>query len=303
MFARRHGRTCVVFAPAKVNLGLRVLGRRDDGFHQLETLMVAVRLYDRLQWTAARRFSFALHETCAVSDQVGVPCDHRNLVVRALRLLAESAGISPSGRVELWKAIPTASGLGGGSSDAAAALAMGNAAWNLNFPKQRLLDLAAQVGSDVPFFLAGGPAVCTGRGEMVLPVQGLPQLDLVVVKPAEGMSTPKAFAELDAPPWHGSQQPPAASQLASLIEELRSGAISRAAQSFKNDLQAIARRCVESIDRVLDALARLDVCGAVMSGSGSACFAVCRSKRHARSVAGCLSARSLGRVWATSTCH
>ncbi|MEQ8836838.1 MAG: hypothetical protein RID07_08545, partial [Lacipirellulaceae bacterium] len=171
-------------APAKLNLSLEVLGKRDDGFHELETLMVPVRLFDTLSWTTTASkesspFSFRL--TNPTSGDT--PADQTNLVVRAVELLAKEAGTAPQGVFTLTKRIPTQAGMGGGSSDAAAALMLANRAWGLNYPNQRLARLAAKLGSDVPFFLAGGPAVCQGRGERTQAVRGLQKLHFVVVKP------------------------------------------------------------------------------------------------------------------------
>ncbi len=145
-----------------MNLSLCLQGRRDDGYHELETVMLALRFYDELQLEAAEDGVLEL----TVSGADDVPTDERNLVIRAERLRT-ATGCSRGGKVRLTKRIPSQAGLGGGSSDAAAALVAGNRLWALGLSADQLSTIAATLGSDVPFFLAPRAAVCTGRGEQV----------------------------------------------------------------------------------------------------------------------------------------
>src|SRR3954466_7122588 len=138
MYARKIGAAWEVFAPAKLNLYLEVLGRRDDGFHELETLMAPIRLYDRLEWRPAEPdnpvgFTLQFDPSTPKNLQLAAPADQRNLVWRAADLLARSAGVAASGTFTLTKRIPAQAGLGGGSSDAAAALVVANSAWGINY--------------------------------------------------------------------------------------------------------------------------------------------------------------------------
>src|SRR5688500_12912001 len=148
MYPRKMGTAWEIFAPAKLNLYLDVLGRRNDGFHELETLMAPIRLYDHLRWeprdsAGSSAFSLGYHSTTSTQFQAVAPADTSNLVWRAIDLLAKSAGVNPTGQVTLTKRIPAQAGLGGGSSDAAAALLLANAAWGLGYSQNQLSGLAA----------------------------------------------------------------------------------------------------------------------------------------------------------------
>ena len=308
MHVRQVDTAWEVDSPAKLNLYLEVLGRRDDGFHELETLMAPVRLCDHLRWHPAagdnpRGFSLGYHPSTLRQLREAVPADHNNLVWRAAELLASNAGIQPTGHFTLTKRIPAQAGLGGGSSNAAAALALANAAWGLNYPTDRLARLAAQLGSDVPFFLAGRSAICRGRGERVEPVSGVPRLDVVIVKPPQGISTPAAFATLNAEEFNSSQANRSHSPARHLAEQLQGGKLVAAGRGLFNRLEVVAADLCRWIARLHDAFNRLDCLGHTMTGSGSAYFGVMRSARQARHAAGLLKSMELGIVLATATCR
>lgn len=298
MSPHQTGSAWEVYAPAKLNLYLDVLGSRADGFHELETLLVPVRIYDHLCWTdvpgppSLTVRSFLAPGLAPAEPLTSGP---ENLVLRAAQRLALAAGIAPHGHFELVKRIPSQAGLGGGSSDAAATLVLANAAWGLNYSREQLAELAADLGSDVPFFLAQGAAVCRGRGERVEPVSGLPRLSFVVVKPPASLSTAAVFRACQV-----AARP--AGVLPRLIEGLREGAISEAARWMVNRLQSAAAGLCPWVERVQRELAKQSFCGHLMTGSGSACFGVARSARQARRVAQLLSGKDLGSVFATSSC-
>src|SRR5436190_7755582 len=203
-------------APAKLNLFLDVLGRRGDGFHDLETLMVPIRLADQVSMTRTHptvqpsEISLDVH-TCwpmQTPDLLPVvPAGAHNLVVRSLKLLQERTGSAFGARVELVKRIPMAAGLGGGSSDAAAALRLANRVWQVNWDDDRLADLAAELGSDIPFFLSHGAAICRGRGERVERLPPLPPLYFVIVKPVDALGTGEVYQAHDS---IADQKPPVA---------------------------------------------------------------------------------------------
>ena len=155
-----------VAAPAKVNLTLAVKSRRSDGFHEIESFVVAVTLFDEL--SIASRLEPGIGLECTIGN---LPCDSRNLIHRAAVALAEDAGIEPALTIHLRKRIPIGAGLGGGSSDAAATLMALNDRWGLNRSVAQLSRLAARIGSDVPFFLLGSAAILRSRGERVEPVR------------------------------------------------------------------------------------------------------------------------------------
>lgn len=176
-------------APAKLNLTLRVTGRRDDGFHEIDTLMVALPgLHDVLTFSPSETLEF----TC---DDCSLPLDGGNLVVRAARAFAEAAGVSEGVRVHLGKNIPSGAGLGGGSSDAAATLLALQEMHGNPLGAAKLHEIAAALGSDVPFFLHDGPARCTGRGEIVTPApDAVPgPMSVLLLKPRFPVATVDAY--------------------------------------------------------------------------------------------------------------
>ncbi len=185
-------------APAKVNLTLRVLGKRQDGYHEVETLMAPLDLADEVVLVRRRE-----GEPVLECDSGDVPRDEGNLAVRALRLLEAKCGCELGLSIRLRKRIPVGAGLGGGSSDAAAVLVGGNQLGRLGLGARDLEALAAGLGADVSFFLAGRPCWCRGRGERVAPADVGGGLDLVLLKPAFPVATAEAYAA-----WEGAVEIP-----------------------------------------------------------------------------------------------
>ncbi len=177
-------------APAKINLSFRILGRRADGFHAIETLMAPVSLCDTLTITRAG----AGGEIKLVCDDPTLATGDDNLVVKAARLFLREARIDAGISLDLRKRIPHGAGLGGGSSDAAATLTGLNRMFDGRFSQDELQRVAAQLGSDVPFFIGGTAAKCSGRGEIVQPVSLGQALPLLLLKPGFGVSTPWAYS-------------------------------------------------------------------------------------------------------------
>lgn len=313
MFVRPFGAGCEVQTPAKLNLFLEVLGRRPDGFHELETLMTTVSLCDSLvcqvepdgpvrldcAWAvglqAASREASRADRACAWE---ALPPEHENLALRAVEALRRAAGEPRSARLRLIKRIPAAAGLGGASSDAAAALVAANEVWGLNWSRERLQAVAATLGSDIPFFLTAGgvwpgAAVCRGRGERIEPVPDWPTLAFVAVRPPVGLSTPAVFRECRPPAEPRSVEP--------LLEAARTGDLGRIGRLLHNGLQAAAGRLSPWIGRLEHEFNRLDLPGHAMSGSGSTYFGVCRHAGQARRAAGRLRNRVDGAVfWGTA---
>lgn len=299
-------------APAKINLFLEVLGKRDDGYHEVETLMAPITLYDTLffspqsegnieltsRWAAppqAKRQAGPSHANDdATDDRNGgpallapwgdLPAEDKNLAYRAVALLKERAGVRAGAAMQLVKRIPSAAGLGGASSDAACALLAANEGWGLHWPRSRLAELAAELGSDVSFFLGRGAAVCRGRGERIERVDGLAPLHVVVARPPAGLSTAAVYAHCQPV---GQPQ-----RVESLLTALRAGDLDAAGAALVNRLQAPAERLSPAAARLSREFDSLDVWGSQMSGSGSSYFALCRSARHAQQVAARLRARS-----------
>lgn len=310
MHLRRLATHVEVLAPAKINLFLEVLGKRSDGYHELETVLVAVTLYDTLIFRPRRDARIVLEyrwaDGCSATETSrqrqsdgtcdavfgDIPAGPENLVWRAIERLREAAGVESGASVQLVKRIPAAAGLGGASSDAAAALVAASEAWNLHWPRQRLTELAAELGSDVPFFLTSGAAVCRGRGERIEPLMA-PRLQAVVVRPPVGLSTPHVFR--DCRPVH---QPVGAARL---VAKLERGDANAVGQEMVNGLQSAAASLTPWIKTLEDEFQKQGVNGHQMSGSGSSYFGLCQTARQARRVAARLRGRNLGAVFATAT--
>jgi 4-diphosphocytidyl-2-C-methyl-D-erythritol kinase len=283
----------VVQAPAKLNLFFEVLGKRTDGYHEIESLVAPIDLFDTLFF--AERDDDAVQISCrsvggvwaSAGSWLGdVPTGPENLAVRAVELLRRRAGIRRGATLQLVKRIPSAAGLGGGSSDAAAALWAANLGWRLHWPRAALADLGAELGSDVPLFFAGGPAVVRGRGERVEPVPDLPALEFVLVRPPAGLSTAAVYGACRPGTQSRSVEP--------LVAALRKGDLSEAARWMGNRLEPAAETLSPWIARLRGEMARAGCPAYQMSGSGTCYFGICRHRRHARCVAGRLQARGVG---------
>ncbi len=244
-------------APAKLNLSLRVLRRREDGFHEVETLMVKLPgLADRLTFTPAGTFSFRC-------DDPSVPSDESNLVVKAVRAFEAAAGLSCHLDVLLEKNVPHGAGLGGGSSDAATTLLALNQLHDAPLSDEALHEIAAALGSDIPFFLLPGAAVCSGRGEKITPVEAPPTLPVLLLKPGFGVSTPDAYKRwMDAKPLPGISYGPARFSWGELVNDLEMPVFE------KHRFLAELKHWLSDRD---------DVGASLMSGSGSTVFAILRN--------------------------
>jgi 4-diphosphocytidyl-2-C-methyl-D-erythritol kinase len=247
-------------AAAKINLDLLVVGRRADGYHELDSLVVFAGPHDRLRFVADERLSLEAEGPFGAA----LAAEPDNLVLRAARRLAALAGRAPAARITLEKRIPVAAGLGGGSADAAATLRGLNRLWRLGLSTAELAPLAAGLGADVPVCLGSRPARMQGVGERLEPVEGLPELPLLLVNPRQPLATGAVFAglagRLGPPPDLG----PPPRERAALLGWLRARA---------NHLEAPARRLLPALDDVLEGLAAQPGCAlARMSGSGATCF-------------------------------
>ena len=264
-----------VHAPAKVNLSLDVLGKRPDGFHELRTLMATAGWYDTLTFEPAEAW------TLAVTGAPGVPTDGRNLVTRAAAALAGAAGVAVTGAVRLHKRIPHEAGLGGGSADAAAALRGLNKLWGCGMPTAALAEIAASLGSDVPFFLAGGgAAVCGGRGERIDPLPRAAGPWAVVAKPPAGLSTATVFGA-----WGGGTNEPGTDRVA---DAWRRGNWAGVARGLSNHLDDAAVSLHPALAAERAAFARCGLTGSCLTGSGTSRFALLPTAAAARRAAALL---------------
>ena len=286
--SRARARRLVLTAAAKVNLALEVLDRRPDGYHEIATVMQTVDLADRL----TLEDSDVLELEC---EAPGVPTDARNLALKAAIALREASSATRGVRITLDKRIPVAAGLGGGSSDAAAVLLGLNRLWRLRWPTTRLAEVAVTLGMDVPFFLRGGVALATGRGEHLKRVVGAP-LALVLANPGVAVSTAEAYGRVTRTMYTDG------ARCRAVIAALATRRAARIAATLYNGLEAAVMPARPEIARMRAALMAAGALGALMSGSGPTVFAVARSFEHARQIRRRLT-RGSWRCWAVRTMH
>ena len=260
-------------ARAKINWALDITGIRTDGYHLLNMLMQEIELSDTLSVEPAGEVSLLV-------DGVEDPNPERNLVVRAARALNALTGQERGARIELTKRVPARAGLGGGSADCAAALRALDELWGLRLPESTLMAIGAKLGADVPFCLAGGLAMVSGIGEVIVPVPGAPRIPLVLVTPGGGLSTAEVFRL-----WDEGSFPPVSLDVRALA-----GAVTR------NDLAAVDRLCANAltapaiqlmpeIDSLIRRMRELGAGAAFMTGSGSTVVGAFADDAAARSAA------------------
>jgi 4-diphosphocytidyl-2-C-methyl-D-erythritol kinase len=283
----------VVWAPAKVNLFLEVLGKRTDGYHDIASLMVAVTLYDTLEFKEATPADVWLD-----GDHPGLAMGPDNLICRAAALLKQHTGCQRGARLWLRKRIPLAAGLAGGSSDAAATLLGLNRLWALGLGKEELTGLAADIGSDVAFFLDGAAAWCTGRGELVKPLALGSALWFVLACPIAGLATGLVYQNLAAcaSPENGEQ----------ICKAFQDGRVEDVGRLLHNRLQAAAQELCPEVATLNRRLKAARPVGHLMSGSGTTVFALCRDRQEAFRIAGELrdgaEDGTRPRVWIVRSC-
>jgi 4-diphosphocytidyl-2-C-methyl-D-erythritol kinase len=265
-------------SPCKVNLLLNILGKRADGFHELETVMQPLRLCDELTF---ERTNSGLVLTCS---EATLPTDATNLVCRAASAFFQRSGIVGGVRIHLEKKIPMAAGLGGGSGNAATTLLALNELFDQPLDSAQLHETAASLGSDVPFFLQTQPALAEGRGERIQPLKPFPALAgcaFLLVHPGFGIATAWAYRELARFPaaLNGER-----GRAATLISRLESGDLRAASGAFYNSLEAPVLEKYPWLAVLQDFLREQGAAGALMSGSGSTTFAIARDPGGARAL-------------------
>jgi 4-diphosphocytidyl-2-C-methyl-D-erythritol kinase len=281
----------LVRAPAKVNLELRVGAARPDGFHALATVFHAVALFDDLSAEPADAGA-GVSITVEGPQADLVPTDATNLAVRAALMVAERIGVDPDVRLHLRKGIPVAGGMAGGSADAAAALIACDALWHAGLSRDELHDLAAHLGSDVPFALLGGTAIGTGRGEVLTPALARGEYHWVIALAEHGLSTPRVYAEIDRM-RHTGQAPPADAEPEisdGLMQALRAGDADALGAAMTNDLQLAACSLAPDLERALDIGRKVGALGGLVSGSGPTTVFLARDNGHALDLAVALTA-------------
>jgi len=256
-----------VFAPAKINLSLKILGRREDSFHEIETLIVPISLGDEINIDkddAKKGIEFCCNDA-------SVPQGDDNLAVRAAKTFLEEARLKSGVTIELKKKIPHGAGLGGGSSDAATTLLALNELFKTNLPREALAKMGETIGSDVPFFIFQSAAICRGRGELVMPLKFHEQLSILLLKPAFVVATEWAYSR-----WQGSREIPGIPYQAQQFGD----------RTFINDLERpVFEKFVFLAQLKMWLLRQPEVGVALMSGSGSTMFVVMRSNTDVERVA------------------
>ncbi|MBT2420627.1 4-(cytidine 5'-diphospho)-2-C-methyl-D-erythritol kinase [Streptomyces sp. ISL-22] len=282
-----------VRVPAKVNVQLAVGAARPDGFHDLANVFLAVGLYDEVTVTPADE----LRVTCEGPDADQVPLDVTNLAARAAIALAERRGMDPAVHLHIAKDIPVAGGMAGGSADGAGALLACDALWGTNASREELLDICAELGSDVPFSLVGGAALGTGRGEKLRALEVGGTFHWVFAMAGRGLSTPAVFREFDRL-GEGTDIPaPVASE--PLLDALAKGDPDALAAAVSNDLQPAALSLFPELADTLAAGRAAGALTALVSGSGPTTAFLARDAESAAAVAETL--RSSGTCRAVRT--
>lgn len=280
-----------VRAPGKINLFLGVGDLDEDGYHPLSTVFQAVSLYEDVIATPADGFSVGVS---GVEDPETVPLDDRNLALRAAKMLAAATAYDGGVHLQIHKRVPVAGGMGGGSADAAAALVACNELWRTGLGADRLHELAARLGADVPFALMGGTAVGSGRGDVLTPALSRGRYEWVLLLDDEGLSTPAVYRALDMVRAEDAEFGAADAEArrrqdpvqvpSSFFESLLSGDPFELGQSLRNQLQAgsfrLRPQLEETIERVCDSGGG-SVVGALVSGSGPTIAFLCESAEAA----------------------
>ncbi|MDD3652650.1 MAG: 4-(cytidine 5'-diphospho)-2-C-methyl-D-erythritol kinase [Desulfotomaculaceae bacterium] len=262
------------FARAKINLSLDILGKRPDGFHQVEMVMQSVRLYDLLEFTP-------LPEDISLIVPGGeVSAGPDNLAYRAADLLRSHAGIKCGVQIKLTKSIPVEAGLGGGSADAAVTLIMLNEIWGTHIPLSGLMLLGEKLGSDIPFCLLGGTALARGRGELLEVLHPCPHLGLVLVKPPFGVSTATVYRAYN--PELVLKKP----VISAVIEAINKNNVTGIAANVCNVLEPVTTKMYPVIADIKERLLEAGALGALMSGSGPTVIGIAPSLEEAYKIAG-----------------
>ena len=247
---------------AKINLCLDVVRRRDDGYHELKMIMVPLNYYDSLHMHIADKMSMV--------QNVGyIPLDDKNTVIKAINVLREEYGFKENFSISLTKHIPTQAGLAGGSADGAAAIRLVDRLLHLNIPKDKMLELAAKVGADVPFCCINKPAVVKGIGEIIEPFDINFDFEILLVKPKKGVMTKKAFENID---YQNCIHP----DVDKLKQALENDDYDNVCHNLANTLEASSFKLNNQIEDIKKQLIEIGFDGSLMTGSGSTVFGLTR---------------------------
>jgi 4-diphosphocytidyl-2-C-methyl-D-erythritol kinase len=291
-------------APGKINVFLKVGALLDDGYHDVAIAYQAVSIYEEVRAYQADDFSVEVAGSVELSR---VPVDGSNIAIKAARLLARRTGYRGGVHLEIGKHVPVTGGMGGGSADAAATLLACDSLWGTDLPRDEMLALAAQLGSDVPFAFTGGTAIGTGRGDQLSPALAQGQFQWVLVIADFGLSTPAVYSELDKHrDRHAQDIFPAVSQPfvdANVLQALRAGDPHMLAETLYSDLQAPALHLEPSLASVLELGEENGALAGIVSGSGPTVAFLAADLDNALELQIALSAARLTVVRATGPVH
>lgn len=261
-------------AYAKINLGLDVLRRREDGYHEVKMIMQTIDLYDTLEFTVSEDEGVTL-----VINGSSLSAGEDNLICKAARLLLADAGIAKGVNITLEKRIPIAAGMAGGSSDAAATLWGMNELFDLGYSKQELQALGVKLGADIPYCLSGGTAVSEGIGEILTPLSSPPACHLVVAKPDIDVSTKYVYEHLQADKltYHPD--------IDGMADAINNGDLSGITKRMGNVLETVTIPAYPVIDRIKECMKKAGADNALMSGSGPTVFGIFEKKENAETAA------------------
>ena len=259
-------------APAKINLGLDVLGKRADGYHELEMVMSSVDLADRLIMEELEEDKIIIE-----TNKAFLPIDKRNNVYQAASIVKKRYGINKGILIRITKNIPVAAGLGGGSTDCAAALRGMDRLWQLGLTMPELIDIGMEVGTDVPYCIYGTTAFISGKGEKVTPLRPMPQCWVVLVKPRLSVSTGKIFQEVDLDQLHHPD-------IQELSDAILAEDYQRMITAMGNSLESITIPKHPVVQQIKERMMKYGADVALMTGSGPTVFALCQKYSRAQRV-------------------
>ena len=275
-------------APAKINLFLEILGKRDDGYHEIETVMQEIDLVDNLQFEEIQE---GVKLKC---NDKNIPSDENNLVCKAANLILNECGIKKGVLISLEKNIPVGAGLGGGSSDAAATLKALNLLWKIGLNDAELMEFAAKLGSDIPFFIKGKTALCSGRGEKITPIEVKSEMNYLVIFPHINISTATIYRNLKI------DLTKKIIDVSFFLNALKHPKVAGISKLLFNRLEEVVFTTYPDLLDVKKALDHFDFCGLSVSGSGSAFFGLCRDRQQAKAIKSKIELSSIGNVFAVT---
>ena len=275
-------------ASAKINLFLEILGKREDGYHEIETVMQEIDLVDNLQFEEIQE---GVKLKC---NNKNIPSDENNLVCKAANLIVNECGIKKGVLISLEKNIPVGAGLGGGSSDAATTLKALNSLWKIGLSDVDLMEFAARLGSDIPFFIKGKTALCSGRGENITPIEVKSEMNYLIIFPHINISTTTIYRNLKIDLTKKRKD------VSFFLNALKYSKVADISKLLFNRLEEVIFATYPDLLRVKSSLEHFDFCGLSVSGSGAAFFGLCNDRRQAEVIKGKLELSGIGNVFAVT---